>query len=709
MQHEKDVTEDITTNANGVSEYVLNLGTAPVKVEVEFNSPVFKNNYDKTLWDISGQYDGVVVLPNGGGATAKPLEFSKKFTDVDLSLVVRDYPNGDKVEDARTDVEFVFDNGETVTFGVVKTGGEYRIQTRAGTLLSWKTPYFITNTSMIEDYVVTEEEMNSGNPGGLNFRVVRYETEFYLYLNGIMVKGYDFSYDIGADTPVTVYLRHYDDAGMRVEIPFTVTEDVKIYDRRLFSYKTPVTDYAYSFAVIPDIQIVTENDVKNGENNLAKLFDWIVANKSSKNIQYVFGLGDITDNNNAAEWTLAQTQHAKLSAAGIPYSVTRGNHDLPGFGGGIATDAYTAYMGTDAYKAQFEGFYSDTNIANSWRTFQVGEVKYLMLTLDYGADDAVLGWASGIIEAHPYHNVIITTHAYLFRDGTTMDGGDIVPPSTSGGVNDGDDMWNKLVSKHSNIVLVLSGHDPSESIVVNRSTGESGNVVTSMLIDAQDVEAQEGSMGMVAMLYFSADGKNLQVEYYSTAKQKYFMSRNQFSTELDVVEEPIVYGTGYVPVSGQQVTTSSSFTSFPRTIEVTFNRSSNTTRAILLGNCGGSSNDYFNLECPKNENIIYLNMCLGGVTYQHSFNTVSIPVGQTVRVTVVLEDAAAKCYVNGVLAQTRTVTNGGNGSKTMAALFESAAKANLSNLWGIGNDLRTYPFVGTIYDIALWSDGQDFQ
>ena len=704
LVNNKDVTEDITTDANGVSQYVLNVTEDAYTVSVEFNAPIFKNNYDKTVWDISGQYEGVVVLPNGGGATATPLEFSKKYTDVDLSLVVRDY--ADSSTASRTDVEFVFDNGETVTFGVAYTADAYRIQNRAGTLLNWKTPYYITNQAMIDDFVVTKEEMDSGNPGGLNFRVVRYGTEFYLYLNGIMVKGYDFCYKIAESTPVTVYLRHYDDAGVRVEIPFTVTDNVKIYDRRLFTEKQAVTDYAYSFAVVPDIQIVTENDVKNGENNLAKLFDWIVANKSSKNIQYVFGLGDITDNNNAAEWTLAQTQHAKLSAAGIPYSAVRGNHDLPGFGGGITTDAYTAYMGTDTYKAQFEGFYSADNIANSWRTFTVGEVKYLMLTLDYGPSDDVLAWASGVIEAHPYHNVIITTHAYLFRDGSTLDSGDIVPPSTSGGVNNGDDMWNKLVSKHENIILVMCGHDPSESIVVNRSNGENGNVVTSMLIDAQDVEAQEGSMGMVAMLYFSEDGKKMQVEYYSTAKEKYFMSSNQFSVELDVVEEPIVYGTGYVPVSGQKVTTSSSFASFPRTVEVTFNRSSNTTRAILLGNCGGSSGDYFNLECPVNENIIYLNLCLGGTTYQHSFNTVSIPTGQTVRVTVVLEDAAVKCYVNGVLAQTRTNTNGGNGSKTMAALWESAAKANLSNLWGIGNDLRNYPFIGTIYDIALWSDAR---
>jgi len=946
----KDVTGDITANANGTYEYILNVMEDAYAVSAEFNVPVFKDSYDTALWDISGQYDGVVVLPNGGGATAKPLEFNKKYGNIDLTLTVRDYPNGEGEEDARTDVEYIFDNGETVTFGVVKTGGLYRIQTRGGTLLSWKTPYYITNQTLIDAYVVTAEELSSGDPGGLDFRVIRYGTEFYLYLNGIMVKGYDFSYKIAADTHVAVKLRHYDDAGQRVEIPFKVTEDVTISNPRLFSNKAAVTNYAYSFAVIPDTQIVAENDVKNGETNLAKLFDWIVTNKSSKNIQYVFGLGDITQNNNAAEWTLAQAQFAKLSAAGIPYSAIRGNHDLSWYGkeqgsANYYTDDYTAYIGTAAYRAQFEGFYSESNVSNSWRTFVVGEVKYLMLTLDYGADDDVLNWASSIIEQHPYHNVIITTHAYLYRDGTTLDAGDNVPPSANGGTNNGDDMWNKLVSKHNNIVLVMCGHDPSESIVVNRSTGKDNQVVTSMLIDAQDVEAQEGSMGMVAMLYFSADGKNLQVEYYSTAKEKYFMTSNQFSAELDMADaepfvygtghtpiagkqlisdaysafprtievtfstsdvstrsilwgncdgktkdfinlelektsglvylnmtlggttyrhsftnaqkeitatgqpvrltlvmedtaiklyvngalaqtrtvsnggdsnkpmdalwasaaqatlpanwaigddlrglytlkgtiydvavwsdvrtaeevagssienigtagyndhllaaynfwagykytekafgkdlsgngndltgtlnvatsstklnidvEAMVYGTGYVPVSGQQVKTTSSFASFPRTIEVTFNRSSKSGRMILLGNCGGSSNDYFNLECPNNENIIYLNLCLGGVTYQHSFNTISYTTGQTVRVTVVIEDAAVKCYVNGELAQTRTVTNSGNQSKTMEALWGSVPKANLSNLWGIGNDLRTYPFNGTIYDIALWSD-----
>ena len=709
-----NVTKDITTNASGVQVYVLDAAEVNAVV-AEFSDPVFENNYDTSIWDISGQYNGIVVLPNGGGGSGYPLQFRDTFKNVDLSLLVRDYPNGDNEEDARTDLEFVFGNGETVTFGVVKTKGEYRIQTRGGTLLSWKTPYYITDTSMIDDYVVTEEEMNSGNLGGLNFRVVRYETEFYLYLNDIMVKGYDFSYDISADTPVTVYLRHYDDKNFRVEIPFTVTDEVVISDHRLFSDKTAVTDYDYSFAVIPDIQIVTENDIKNGEANLAKLFDWIIANKESKSIQYVFGLGDITENNIAAEWELAATQHAKLSAAGIPYSAIRGNHDLPWYGkdknAASYTDDYTAYMGTDAYRAQFAGFYSDDNISNSWRTFTVGEVKYLMLTLDYGVDDNVLNWASDIIAAHPYHNVIITTHAYLFRDGTTLDAGDLVPPSTSGGVNDGDDMWNKLISKHENIVLVMCGHDPSESIVVNRSNGENGNVVTSMLIDAQDVEADEGSMGMVAMLYFSEDGRKLQVEYYSTAKEKYFMNSNQFSAELDIVdeEEPVVYGAGYVPVAGELVT-SGAYAAFPKTIEITFSTTNVANRTILWGNCDGKTKDFINLELEKTSGLVYLNMTLNGTTYRHSFTGVQKDItatGKPVRLTLVMEDAAIKLYVNGELKQTRTASNGGDGAKTMAALWASAAKATLPAGWAIGDDLRgLYRLDGTIYDVAVWSDAR---
>ena len=722
-------TFDLTQNSSGVTAdmpakvTLRHYDAIAPKVVIPFvvtdrpQQMIFKNTYDAEIWDVSGQYDGLVVLPNGDGSAAA-LEFYKKYTDVDLSLTVRDYPNGDNAEDARTDVEFIFDNGEKVTFGVVRTGGVYRIQNRAGTLLSWKTPYYITDRALIDAYVVTEEELESGSLGGLDFRIIRLGTEFYLYLNGTMVKGYDFSYKIAADTPVTLKLRHYDDAGFKVEIPFAITEDVTVEQLRLFTEKESVTDYAYSFAVLPDTQIVTKNDAVNGENNLVKLYDWIIANKDSKNIRYVFGLGDITDNNNTAEWTLAQSQFAKLTEAGIPYSAVRGNHDLPWYrktgesASNYTTDDYTNYIGTDAYRAQFGGFYSNTNVSNAWRTLQVGGVKYLLVTLDYGADDNVLNWASGIIYQHPDHNVIITTHAYLYRDGTTLDSGDVVPPSTSGGTNDGDDMWEKLISKHENIVLVMSGHDPSESIVVNRSKGDNGNTVTAMLIDAQDVEAQEGSMGMVAMLYFSADGKTMQVEYYSTAKEKYFLSDNQFTLTLDTVDaasESTVPATGAYTTTAltegstysttvqedQKITLSETPYTLSAWIHITAENMGKDRGGVILGNyISGSNANCLNFEIHTNGNprLYYHNA--SNVSESLVFTGVDVRSDSNwVHLVITISGNKASCYVNGELKQTLTAT------KTIQ--LEST-----NSEFVIGGDLRegnARAFKGRILHLELYS------
>jgi hypothetical protein len=85
--------------------------------------------------------------------------------------------------------------------------------------------------------------------------------------------------------------------------------------------------------------------------------------------------------------------------------------------------------------------------------------------------------------------------------------------------------------------LVISGHDPSDQIVVAQDEGENGNIVTQMLVDPQGADANLGGLGMVAMLYFSEDGRDVTVEYYSTIKNKYYMGVNQFTMTLDLIGE----------------------------------------------------------------------------------------------------------------------------------------------------------------------------
>lgn len=299
---------------------------------------------------------------------------------------------------------------------------------------------------------------------------------------------------------------------------YDVTRRIKWLDS-----KEPVTDYAYSFCVVGDTQVVAEKY----PDKLACIYDWIIENKEEKKIEFVFGLGDITNKNTDAEWAVAKEQIFKMNGV-VPYSLVRGNHD--------GTAKINEYFAKLDYMAQFNGFYDKNKIDNSWRTFSVGETDYLLVTLDYGASDALLNWAAEIIEAHPKHKVIITTHAYMFRDGTTLDVGDVCPPN-AGGANDGvrnngDQMWDKLISKYENIFLVLSGHDPSDDVVAAQTKGVHGNVVTQILVDPQGVDAAEGATGMVAMLYFSEDGKTLTVENYSTVRDKYFMNTSQFTLPL---------------------------------------------------------------------------------------------------------------------------------------------------------------------------------
>ena len=295
--------------------------------------------------------------------------------------------------------------------------------------------------------------------------------------------------------------------------------------------KEAITDYDYTFAVVGDTQIVAKQDKLNGTQNLNRLYDWIVSQKDAQKIQYVMGLGDITDGNTAEEWVIAKNAIHRLNGH-IPYSLVRGNHD-----GSNQINATFNDLATSPYSQSYEGSYDGT-LNNTWRTILAGssQTPYLIMTLDYGPTDKILAWADQVVEDHPNHNVIVTTHAYLFRDGTTLDSSDVCPPSNSNAAyNNGDQVWDKFVKKHENIVMVLSGHDPCAQVVATQTKGDHGNVVTQMLIDPQGVDAKS-LIGAVALLHFTEDGKKVSVEYYSTLREAHYMSSNQFEIDISLID-----------------------------------------------------------------------------------------------------------------------------------------------------------------------------
>ncbi len=294
--------------------------------------------------------------------------------------------------------------------------------------------------------------------------------------------------------------------------------------------EAPVSfDYAYSFALLGDTQTVN----RYYPDTFANLYDWIVANADEHKIKWVFGLGDITDTSSVGEWERAQANFQKLDGV-VPYSLIRGNHD--------GTAKLNEYFSYDAYINRTLGYWTEgTKLQNTYFTFEVGDIKYLVLCINYGADDRILSWASKIVEKYPDRNVILTTHAYLDETGKLLDKNHAYAPTVltaaAANGNNGDGIWEKLVKKYENINFVFCGHISSDDIVVTQSVGDNGNVVTQILNDPQTFDYElEGGAGMIAMLYFSEDGKNVDVRYYSTAKDAFYKSDNQFSLEVDVVE-----------------------------------------------------------------------------------------------------------------------------------------------------------------------------
>ena len=352
----------------------------------------------------------------------------------------------------------------------------------------------------------------------------------------------DASY--GIDTTDRSLLVYYDCLAATADgskTPATISDGLSgKYDAHYFypffdkETKNP-SSYDYSFAVVGDTQLINEKYPEK----YAALYDWLIANADAKKLEFVLGLGDICQTDSDAEWERAAVSLSKLRDAGIPQSIVCGSyHDsIPQYNKYLP---YQDYVNAYAGKIEY-GFYDNGNgqpsLANAYHIFTVGETKYMVLTLDYGPGTALVNWANSVIEAHPDCNVIVTTHAYLFTDGTRFSTYDYPSPDTTGSkdAHNGDELWDALIRKHENIVMTISGHAALDRIVKTVSYGDHGNRIVEMLINPQETDTNYEGTGLVAMLYFSDGGKKVDLEYFSTDKLQYFYECNQFSFELSSV------------------------------------------------------------------------------------------------------------------------------------------------------------------------------
>ncbi len=276
--------------------------------------------------------------------------------------------------------------------------------------------------------------------------------------------------------------------------------------------------------LLPDTQYYAEKYPEVLDSQISYIL------REQKNVNVVLQQGDLTQNNNDKEWQVIKTAFSKLDHK-VPYVLAAGNHDMGSAPGKFAdvrnSTLYNQYF-PFAHMSQLPAFgavFELGKMENAYYLMQTGKKKWLIITLEFGPRNAVLDWANKIIDQYPDRIVIINTHSYMYSDSTRQGPGDNWRPQAYGvgkdkgdsSVNDGEQIWEKLVRDHSNIRFVFSGHVLNSGVGTLVSINNEGYPVYQMLANYQ--EGVKGSIksgnGWLRLLDFDFTKKTVTVTTYS--------------------------------------------------------------------------------------------------------------------------------------------------------------------------------------------------
>jgi len=266
------------------------------------------------------------------------------------------------------------------------------------------------------------------------------------------------------------------------------------------------------------VQTVAEQQVWAATVN--ESMDWIADNADSKKISFVSNTGDLTNNNFyrtdltnpdgsplypglneqvAREFSFISDAYDPVASSGVPNQVLAGNHDNE-LGVEIGADsryskAFSAsdwYSQADSWPAGAEYHAWDEAVSangtvtragsdnqNSYVLFSAGGLDFVSVALSYGVTQAEVAWANSVFQRYRDRNGIISTHGYM---GYSLNSDGRGSPLA----DDGNLLYDSVVSANPNIVLVLAGHRHGSGINLKTLSGtDSTHKVVELLSDYQ--------------------------------------------------------------------------------------------------------------------------------------------------------------------------------------------------------------------------------
>jgi len=296
----------------------------------------------------------------------------------------------------------------------------------------------------------------------------------------------------------------------------------------------------FSVVVLPDTQNYTDSSFGGSPKYFYDQTKWIKENRKKLNIVMVAHVGDIVQNPGArSEWEIASDAFKTIDND-VPYILCLGNHDItddqgeqPDARSTLVNDYFgpSRFTENPLYAKNFEAdarvhFLEPDKADNYYLVFAGGGMDFLIVALEFKPRDEVLTWANEVIAAHPDHRCIVLTHGYLNASAKRGMGKYGIEGNTS------QEIWDKCISRHENIFLVLCGHILGESILT--STGTAGNRVHQILADFQNNYVGNGGQGYLRIMTFFPEEKKIQNQTYSPSLDTYLTRpKSQFSLEYE--------------------------------------------------------------------------------------------------------------------------------------------------------------------------------
>ncbi len=242
-------------------------------------------------------------------------------------------------------------------------------------------------------------------------------------------------------------------------------------------------DPRFSFAVLPDTQMEVHSPT---DQRFSDRIRWLTEQRSALDLRFALHVGDLVDWGHVepAQFDKVSRELRALEAV-LPWAGAVGNHDTAAVcRGGSAcpgADTRVTVRNTTAYNAAFPpsrfpalgGTFEPGKVDNSWSAFTAGGVEWLVLNLELWPRPAAVEWGRSVVAAHPRHNVVVLTHAYLEGNGSLgQDNGGYGSTSPQY-------LHDRLVTAFPNVRLVLSGH--TGEAASRTEVGPHGNTVVSLL------------------------------------------------------------------------------------------------------------------------------------------------------------------------------------------------------------------------------------